>query len=1224
VRVLVVEDDQSTRTLVRKVLEREGFVVEEVADGRQALDEMRTSNHDLVILDLGLPEIGGLAVLARCREVSSVPVIVLTGRADETDRAVGMELGADDYLVKPFFPRELVARVHSLMRRASRFTAVPPPAPTVEPAVGPLAFGVLGPLEIRLNGTLVELTAPKHRAVLTVLLIDANRVVSLDRLVDLLWSGEPPAQAVGSLQAYISHLRRALEPGRARSQPAQVLVSRAPGYAIVADADSIDAGRFELAVEVAQKALADNAPHDALSRLDAALRMWRGPALAEFAQEPFARVEAERLEELRRVALECRIDARLQVGQHQAVIPELEQLVAEYPLRERLAANLMLALYRSGRQSDALRTFQRCRTVLGEELGLEPSLELRQLEADILAQAPSLSWRPSSTDAKAILPPVLGPGPVPEDGVAEDEAADVAPVRANATVGRARELDLLSTSLSAARSGRGNVVLIGGEAGIGKTTLLVEFGRHVSRLGGLMAWGRGYQGEGAPAFWLWAQVMHELVALAGPEVAAALEETGVTAAQLAPLLRDREPAASDAPTSMAFAMEDRFRLYQSFSVVLEALASRTSLVIALDDLQWADPDSLKLLDFLSARLERAAVLVVATYREGEVGTGSPLTTTLAALSRLSSTQRLSPRPFTPPELASYLALMTEVKGRDDIAGLIHARTGGNPFFVAELVKLLASEGSLADPTAVRASEVPAGVRDVIRRRLDRLPEQTNALLSVAAVIGMEFDMGMLEEVSQLDEDVTEAALEIALVDRVVIDSPGRSGHYQFSHGLIRQALREEVSSLRRCRLHARAARAMESRAAGDHAGAAYHSLQAGGLVPAEKMVAQVLAAADKAKSQLGFGQAEDLLVRALTALESRPATDGLVALTSRVQDQLALLLHATRGMASPEAAAAWEASRHLHTRLGTPRELVTPVLGLSMVHSFRSDHAQSVALSRQLIVLGGETGDDSISLAGHMRAAGAELYQGNLQSSGKHLASARDLLQRVGEPEHATKPPYHTGTMVRIYQAYHCWLTGDRRWRRWRQEAIDLQRGLDHPLSQGAVLIMQGWLVAGQRSVSQAVAQAGVGADRLIAIGAPELAGLGRFLAAWGRHGAATYGDQTKEMEKEINDLEAAGILHYQPQCLGYLAEAHRRVGNLAAARATVDRALAMADRTGERYWKAELLRIRASIGAAQASRFDEVRNDLDHAIEVAISQGAAMLERRARATAAAISSRSS
>ena len=1222
-RVLVVEDDQPTRTLVRKVLEREGFAVEEVADGRQALEEMRTSNHDLVILDLGLPEIGGLAVLARCREVSSVPVIVLTGRADETDRAVGMELGADDYLVKPFFPRELVARVHSLLRRASRFTDAPPTVTMAEPAVGPLSFGILGPLEVRLNGTLVELTAPKHRAVLTVLLIDANRVVSLDRLVDLLWAGEPPAQAVGSLQAYISHLRRALEPGRARGQPPQVLVSRAPGYAIVADTESIDAARFKMAVEAAQTALAKHSPTDALSGLDAALRLWRGPALAEFAQEPFARVEAERLEELRRVALECRIDARLQVGQHQAVIPELEQLVAEYPLRERLAATLMLALYRSGRQSDALRTFQRCRTVLGEELGLEPSQELRQLEADILAQATSLRWQPPTTETTAPIPVTVSPGPRPGP-VPEETAADVAPVTATSTVGRARELNQLTTSLSAARSGRGNVVLIGGESGIGKTTLLVEFGRHVSRVGGLMAWGRGHQGEGAPAFWLWAQVMRELVALAGPEVAAALEETGVTAAQLAPLLRDGEPAPGDAGSSIAFAIEDRFRLYQSFSVVLEALASRSPLVIALDDLQWADPDSLKLLDFLSARLERAAVLVVATYREDEVGTGSPLATTLAALSRLSSTQRLSPRPFTPPELASYLALVTDVDGRDDIAGLIHARTGGNPFFVAELVKLLASEGSLADPTAVSASNVPAGVRDVIRRRLDRLPEQTNALLSVAAVIGMEFDIDMLEAVSHLDEEVTEAALEIALVDRVVVDSPGRSGHYQFSHGLIRQALREEVSSLRRCRLHARAASAMENRSGADRGAAAYHSLQAGGLVPPDKLVEQVLAAADAAKSRLGFAQAEDLLVQALSALESRPATDEVVALTSRVQDQLALLLHATRGMASPEAAAAWEASRHLHARLGTPRELVTPVLGLTMVHSFRSDHAQSVALSRQLIVLGSETGDDSISLAGHMRAAGAELYRGNLQASGRHLASAHDLLERVGEPQHATKPPYHTGTMVRIYQAYHCWLTGDRNWRRWRQEAIELQRRLDHPLSQGAVLIMQGWLVVGQRSVRRTVAEALAGADRLVAIGAPELAGLGRFLAAWGRQVAATDGDHTAEMEKEINGLEAAGILHYQPQCLGYLAEAHRRVGNLTPARAAVDRALAMADRTGERYWKAELLRIRASIGAAQPGGLDEARQDIERAIEVAVSQGAVMLERRARATAAEIAAATS
>jgi DNA-binding SARP family transcriptional activator len=255
-------------------------------------------------------------------------------------------------------------------------------------------FNVLGSLEVVNGDRRVALGGLKQRAVLAALLIHAPRLVSVDTLIDELWPGEPPAQARNALQTYVSNLRRALEPDRAPRDPARILRSQPPGYVLCIDPDLYDAARFEALAGGGRALLRDGDPRAARERLSEALGLWRGPAFAEFAGEPFARAESDRLEERRAVALEDRIAAELALGEHAAVSGELAHLVADEPLREGLWAHLMLALYRSGRQGDALAAYQRCRRTLAEELGIEPSPALRRLEGDILRQASSLDWAP--------------------------------------------------------------------------------------------------------------------------------------------------------------------------------------------------------------------------------------------------------------------------------------------------------------------------------------------------------------------------------------------------------------------------------------------------------------------------------------------------------------------------------------------------------------------------------------------------------------------------------------------------------------------------------------------------------------------------------------------------------------------------------------------------------------------------------------------------------------
>ena len=274
-----------------------------------------------------------------------------------------------------------------------------------------MQFRILGPLEVVADRGVVEIAPPRQRSVLAILLIEANRVVSLDRLVDRLYRGDPPPHAIGSVQAYVSHLRRLLEPDRRHRGPSRVLVSQAPGYLLVVDPTQYDGACFEAGVGAGRTALRDGRPDGALACLDAALALWRGPALADFAYEPFADAEAARLNELHTVALESRIHCLLALGQHQALVPDIEKLLADHPLREDLWAALVLALYRAGRQSDALRAYQRCRTVLGDEVGLQPGVALRRLEADVLAQAATLDWRPPSGGSALDAAEPVGPDP---------------------------------------------------------------------------------------------------------------------------------------------------------------------------------------------------------------------------------------------------------------------------------------------------------------------------------------------------------------------------------------------------------------------------------------------------------------------------------------------------------------------------------------------------------------------------------------------------------------------------------------------------------------------------------------------------------------------------------------------------------------------------------------------------------------------------------------------
>jgi len=245
-----------------------------------------------------------------------------------------------------------------------------------------LEFHLLGPVEAIADGRPVPLPAAKPRALLAILLLDRNRVVPVGRLIDELWGEEPPETATKALQGYVSQLRKALGADR--------LVTKPPGYSLRVAEGELDLDRFELLVREGRELLGAGDSKTAAKRFGEALELWRGSPFAEFRAEPFARDAGARLEDARLAALEERIEAELALGRHSRLVPELEMLVAREPLRERPRGQLMLALYRSGRQADALELYRRTRETLNEELGIEPSLELQDLERRMLQHDPTL------------------------------------------------------------------------------------------------------------------------------------------------------------------------------------------------------------------------------------------------------------------------------------------------------------------------------------------------------------------------------------------------------------------------------------------------------------------------------------------------------------------------------------------------------------------------------------------------------------------------------------------------------------------------------------------------------------------------------------------------------------------------------------------------------------------------------------------------------------------
>ncbi|WP_179468544.1 BTAD domain-containing putative transcriptional regulator [Mycolicibacterium vinylchloridicum] len=661
----------------------------------------------------------------------------------------------------------------------------------------PVRVSVLGSVRAWRGSEPVELGGPRQRSLLARLVLAQGHVVSVDRLIDDLWHGEPPPKALSALQAYVSHLRRVLEPDRPKRAPAGVIVSAAPGYRLHVPTDSVDAWWFDEQVRAGQS---ESDPRRRAELLGAALRGWAGEPYAEVSDAAWAIPEIARLTELRIAAIELRASAELALGHDNAVVGELEPVVRDHPTREGAAAILATALYRLGRQAAALDVLRSTRIHLSDELGLEPGRALRDLERDILSHAPHLDSGQSTT----VAAPAVLPSP---PSVIEPEVPH----------GRSRELSAIDDAAREACSGGCRLVWVGGEAGAGKTTVTNAAATRLRAAGWTVAAGRCPEVDGAPPGWAWTEVLRQF---SGSFAAA--EPRHLRA--LAPLLHEAESGAAD--------VQSTFWTAHAVADVIGRSATSQPVAVVLDDLHRTDGLTLELLRLVSHELQDRPVLVIATYRPSE--SGGELASARAALA-VRTVTHLSIGGLDRVATAALAADCGLSDLTEEGKRALHDRTGGNPLFVRELSRLMISEGVGAARVAV-----PTGVGDVLRRRLVRLPGATVTALRQAAVLGREVDIDVLADLAHRDPDDVLDALEPAILVGL-LDEPA-PGLVRFAHALVRDTLYEDTSLLRRARLHATALELLSrSPRAADPAALAYHAVAA--ATPASAAAAAELAMA---------------------------------------------------------------------------------------------------------------------------------------------------------------------------------------------------------------------------------------------------------------------------------------------------------------------------------------------------------------------------------------------
>ena len=810
---------------------------------------------------------------------------------------------------------------------------------------GQLEIRVLGPVEIAWDGRVIDIGGVKARALVARLLIDRHVIVSVDRLVDSLWGDhEGPGPEI-ALRSTISRLRKRL---RDAGAPDDLIATKSPGYVLEVGADVTDAFRLERLVSEGRAHLARLRPSECVRLLAEAEGLWRGPAYSEVRDEPFARAEARRLEELLLSATETRLDAELTLGRHEAVTGELEALTSAHPLRERLWSQRMLALYRSGRQAEALRVFQDLRTVLVAELGIEPGHDVTWMEHAVLAQDPVLDFRVPPEDLQGGGASRPAPDSIP--GLYQVRLPTAQ--REGPLIGRADEMARLRQWWGSVDQGAGRLLLVDGDPGIGKTRLVAELARSVER-DALVLWGRCDEDPAAP-FQPFAEAFGRYFqSLSADRISRMPGWRLSELSRLVPRLREYAPVLGDQGGDPG---NERFRFFEAVTAMLNELPGGPVLLV-IDDLHAADQPTLLLLRHLLRGTDEGKLGVVGLFIDTEV----PATHRLRTM--VSDVRAVQPVASVHLQGLDSVAVGELVQGwpnaPSDLVPQLCRLTDGNPLFLDELLRHFGyreteqrEEGDAPVPPSLTPTEA---IRELVARRVSRLPEDVIYLLQAAAVAGPECEAGIVAEAAELTTerqlDAFDRAEESRLLRRVGQDVRGR---YVFTHMLVRDAIYGELLRGRRVRYHHKIAVATE-KAHADELDVyvnelAHHFFMGAALADADKATRYCRAAGRRALSLLAFEEAAIHFARSLEVAEQFGSPDA----AERCDTLLGLAEAQNRAGDSVEANANFERAAALARGLGDAERLAMVALRaglLSYLGIVRANEAQVQLLEEALAAL---------------------------------------------------------------------------------------------------------------------------------------------------------------------------------------------------------------------------------------------------------------------------------
>jgi class 3 adenylate cyclase/tetratricopeptide (TPR) repeat protein len=582
----------------------------------------------------------------------------------------------------------------------------------------------------------------------------------------------------------------------------------------------------------------------------------------------------------------------------------------------------------------------------------------------------------------------------PDEPAEERRANPLESLAGGVFVGRERELEQLREAVDSALAGRGSLQLLVGEPGIGKTRASEEIATYARVSGGRVYWGRCREDEGAPAYWPWVQAIRSYVRDADP--VALGWQLGAGAAEVAQLVPEVAEKLDVEPANGSDSEEARFRLFDSVTSLLLGAARDRPIVIVLDDLHWADEPSLLLLRFAAKELASSGLLVLGTYRDVELGRHHPLARMLGEMSGIEGSGRIQLRGLSVAAVERYLEMTAGAPAPPGLADAVQEQTDGNPFFVGEVVRLLASEGKLTAGGSAAELQIPQGVREVVGRRLDRLSEETNATLRVAAVIGRDFDRELVWRVAQQQPEQLMKAAQEAIDERLVTDLGG--GHHSFAHALVRDTLYEELSPPKRSALHERTGLALEEVCGGnvdERLGElAHHFLEAAPRGDLAKAIDYAQRAGEQDMEQLAYEDAVDVYGRALEVLELMDEPDESL----RCSLLLSLGGAEAKSARVTDAREAFESAAESARRLNDADSLVGAAIGIAMMSDAgRLDEKLLALLDEALERIGPER---TARRAALLSAKSAEMYwvDNDLTESTELVNEAIEIAREVEAP----------------------------------------------------------------------------------------------------------------------------------------------------------------------------------------------------------------------------------